>query len=232
MTRRCLVEGCGKWVKVGKAVCEGHAKTPFGRVIRDELRGLERDLQQMADAGGDEASRRTAVREFRRRVEQGEYAALYAGRLREAMGEATREPGFGEGREVLRAALWRLMSDEDVDVVRLAHAVSRLVGAPVILHTTRDAQSLGFAGPAVLVASFATRFGLGIDTPWYLLSLVSAGYVPWTAGALGLVWLAVAGQLTAAAAGRYAPYDPALAWSPRRRSVRAAPDEERDALEG
>lgn len=91
---------------------------------------------------------------------------------------------------------------------------------------------LGLAGPLLVLLSFDARLGLGLETPWYLLSLVSVGYVPWTAVALGLVWLAVAGQLTAAAAGRYAPYDPALAWSPRRRSVRAAPEEERDALEG
>jgi hypothetical protein len=80
MARQCLVEGCGRLVKAGKVVCEGHAKTPFGRVIRDELRGLERELGRLAEAGGDEAGRREAVREFRWRVERGEYAALFAGR--------------------------------------------------------------------------------------------------------------------------------------------------------
>src|SRR5215217_7966275 len=109
MARQCLVEGCGRLVKAGKVVCEGHAKTPFGRVIRDE------------------------VREFRWRVERGEYAALFAGRLREAMGDATtaREPGFTEELGALRATLWRLMEDDRIDAVRLAHAVSRLVGSTV-----------------------------------------------------------------------------------------------------
>ena len=91
---------------------------------------------------------------------------------------------------------------------------------------------LGLAGPLLALLSFEARIGLGFETVWYLLSLVSVGYVPWIAVGLGIVWLAAAGQLAAAAAGRYAPYDPALAWSPRRRGAPAAPDEERDALEG
>ena len=52
--------------------------------------------------------------------------------------------------------------------------------------------AVGLAGPLILALSFATRFGLGADAPWYLLSLVAVGYVPWVAVLLGLVWLAVA----------------------------------------
>ena len=65
---------------------------------------------------------------------------------------------------------------------------------------------LGFAGPLILLLSFSTRLGLGLETPWYLLSLVSVGYVPWIVVALGFAWLAIAAQLTALAVGRYAPY--------------------------
>jgi hypothetical protein len=65
---------------------------------------------------------------------------------------------------------------------------------------------LGFAGPLILLLSFSTRLALGIETPWYLLSLVSVGYVPWIAVGLGFAWLAIAAQLTALAVGRYAPY--------------------------
>lgn len=90
---------------------------------------------------------------------------------------------------------------------------------------------LGFAGPLMLLLSFDARLGLGVETPWYLLSLVAVGYVPWIAVGLGVAWLAVAGQLTAVAAGRYAPYDPARAWSPRRRRSSDATEEDRDALE-
>jgi hypothetical protein len=131
MARRCLVEGCGEFVKAGKVVCRAHGKTVFGRVVSEEVTALARELKEMEEVGVEEGSRRMAVREFRRRVERGEYAALFAGRLREVVGEASRGPGCEEEREVMRAALWRLMGDERVDAVRLAHAVSRLVGTTV-----------------------------------------------------------------------------------------------------
>ncbi len=84
---------------------------------------------------------------------------------------------------------------------------------------------LGFAGPLILLLSFSTRLGLGFETPWYLLSLVSVGYVPWIVVALGFAWLAVAAQLTALAVGRYAPYSS----SRNRRNRAAAPAARRPA---
>lgn len=94
---------------------------------------------------------------------------------------------------------------------------------------------LGFAGPLVLLLSFSTRLGLGLDTPWYLLSLVSVGYVPWIVVALGFAWLAVAAQLTALAVGRYAPYSATRLRRPGR-PLRLlgghGTGDERDALEG
>jgi hypothetical protein len=64
----------------------------------------------------------------------------------------------------------------------------------------------GFAGPALLLGSFALRFGLGWDTPWYLAELRGLGYVPFVVMPLLAVWLAGTGQLAALATGRYAPY--------------------------
>lgn len=103
---------------------------------------------------------------------------------------------------------------------------------------------LGFAGPALLALTFARRFALGLDTPWYLLTLVSTGYVPWIAVFIAFAWLGPAAQLAALAAGRYAPYPDAADRVPRgplrdvaRRSAlalrrRRAPSKEPDALEG
>jgi hypothetical protein len=94
---------------------------------------------------------------------------------------------------------------------------------------------LGFAGPLILLLSFSTRLGLGLETPWYLLSLVSVGYVPWIAVGLGFAWLAVAAQLTALAVGRYAPYSNGRHRRnrPRLRLLGGRADAgERDALEG
>ena len=103
---------------------------------------------------------------------------------------------------------------------------------------------VGLAGPLILVLSFATRLDLGATAPWYLLSLVVAGYVPWVAVLLGLAWLAIAAQLATLVSGRYAAFPAARADGPRNSSGarlarmlgstsrRDATQAERDALEG
>jgi hypothetical protein len=78
---------------------------------------------------------------------------------------------------------------------------------------------LGFAGPALLVWSFATRYGLGLDAPWYIAWLYSLRYAPTPGFVIGLAWAAAAAQLVALSAGRYAPY-PAAAERPPRGPIR------------
>ena len=100
----------------------------------------------------------------------------------------------------------------------------------------------GFAGPLILVVSFAQRFELGADAPWYLLSLVGSGYVPLLMALLAFVWAATAAQLAALAVGRYAAY-PDSGSLPKRRSLskrarqalarrRLVAVEDREAMEG
>jgi hypothetical protein len=82
----------------------------------------------------------------------------------------------------------------------------------------------GFVGAAVLLWSFASRYGLGWDAPWYVGWLYALGYAPLTALAITLAWLAAAGQLVALVGGRYAPYPPAAErppLGPLRRLVRS-----------
>jgi hypothetical protein len=99
----------------------------------------------------------------------------------------------------------------------------------------------GFLGPLLLVGSIATRLGLGLDAPWYLAQLAAVGYVKLPTLLVGGAWVAVAAQLTAITARRYAPY-PTAAERPRlgpaRRLLRKAvlssrgrkrPDEEQRA---
>ncbi len=64
----------------------------------------------------------------------------------------------------------------------------------------------GLAGAAIVLVSLATRFELGLDAPWYLLALISVGYVKATPVVIALAAAAAGAQLAAAAAGRYAPY--------------------------
>ena len=102
----------------------------------------------------------------------------------------------------------------------------------------------GFAGAALLLWSFAGRYGLGWDAPWYIAWLYALGYAPLPGLAIILGWLAGAAQLVALVGGRYAPYPAAAERPPRgplrevvRRLVlahrrRRAPESERHALHG
>ena len=79
----------------------------------------------------------------------------------------------------------------------------------------------GLAGPLLVLASTALRFGLGLDTPWYLAELTALGYVSAFTFILVLAWAAVAAQVLAVTTGRYAPYPSAEARAiPRARSAR------------
>jgi hypothetical protein len=103
----------------------------------------------------------------------------------------------------------------------------------------------GFAGPGLLVWSFASRYGLGWDAPWYIVSLFPLGYAPATAFVIALAWAAGAAQLVTLVAGRYAPYPSPAERRPRgpirqtirtlvlaQRRRRRASDQERRAFYG
>jgi hypothetical protein len=77
----------------------------------------------------------------------------------------------------------------------------------------------GFGGPLLLLASFARRFELGLDAPWYVAKLAAVGYVEPPALLIACAWFAAAAQLAALTAGRYAAY-PAPAERPPRGPLR------------
>jgi hypothetical protein len=83
----------------------------------------------------------------------------------------------------------------------------------------------GFAGPALILGSFAFRYGLGWHAPWYVLELRALGYVPFVVMPIAVAWLAASAQLVALAAGRYAAYPEQherLRLGPVRRTLRRA----------
>jgi hypothetical protein len=99
--------------------------------------------------------------------------------------------------------------------------------------------ALGFAGPALLLGTFASRYGLGWDAPWYLAELRAVGYVPFIVMPFLAVWLAGTGQLAALTVKRYAPYPDVAELPPSgpvrrvaRRFVVAAGSRRRRASEG
>jgi hypothetical protein len=64
---------------------------------------------------------------------------------------------------------------------------------------------LGFAGPLLVLISFAVRFDLGLDAPWYLVALFSVGYAPLSLFLAAIPWAAAASQAGAILFGRYTP---------------------------
>src|SRR4029453_13290838 len=64
----------------------------------------------------------------------------------------------------------------------------------------------GYGGPLLLLCSLALRLDLGFAAPWCLAELAAVVFVPFPALLVTSAWLAVAGQLSASVAGRYAPY--------------------------
>ena len=62
---------------------------------------------------------------------------------------------------------------------------------------------VGLAGPALALVVIGSQLGLGLDTPLYILSLMTLGFIPWQTVLVLIVWAAVATQLGALAAGRY-----------------------------
>jgi Peptidase family M28 len=94
----------------------------------------------------------------------------------------------------------------------LPHAADRVAARLAV-------YAVGFVGPLLLLSSFAFRFDLGLDTPWYLLALTSVGYVPLPLALAFVAWGAAAAQVGALAVGRYAPY-PAPEERPQRGPIR------------
>lgn len=90
---------------------------------------------------------------------------------------------------------------------------------PNLRHSRPSVQAgvvlAGFGGPLLLLGSFAFRFGLGFDAPWYLAELAAIGYVSTVASLFVVFWLAGAAQVIAVALGRYTPYPAADERPPR-----------------
>ncbi len=66
---------------------------------------------------------------------------------------------------------------------------------------------LGLVGPALALIAIGAQLGLGLNTPLYVVSLMTLGFIPWTTVLVLIAWAAVAGQLGALAAGRYRPVE-------------------------
>lgn len=133
--RRCLVEGCERFVKPGRVVCRDHAATEEGKAAMAALRAMG---DMLTGVEADRERRRERAAEFQRRLERGEYRALLDGRLREVMAQAAEERGLVEELGAARLVLARLLVEED-DLGKLALGVSRIITAAARVERARHA---------------------------------------------------------------------------------------------
>ena len=88
-----------------------------------------------------------------------------------------------------------------------------LIAAGMLVADTRELRTVILL--LLVIWSFAGRYGLGWDAPWYVTWLYALGYAPAVGVVIVLGWAAAAGQLAALVAGRYAPYPSAAERPPR-----------------
>ena len=74
--------------------------------------------------------RQEAAREFRRRLEDGDYRGMFGSRLNTLMVQAAAERGVGDEIAVLRIVMARLLAEEE-DPVTLAQAISRVAAVSI-----------------------------------------------------------------------------------------------------
>ena len=64
---------------------------------------------------------------------------------------------------------------------------------------------LGLLGPILALVVLTQQLDLGLRGPLYAAALVTSGTVPWPVSVALAAWVAVAAQVAALVAGRYAP---------------------------
>ena len=82
----------------------------------------------------------------------------------------------------------------------LPHVLDRPAAARALVY------AVGFVPVVGVFVSFALRYDLGFDAPWYVATLFSVGYTSPVLYVTLLVWAAAAGLAGALAFGRYGPY--------------------------
>lgn len=145
--RRCLAEGCERFVKPGEVVCRDHARTETGMRARAALRAIGDTLVAALEAseGNERRERREA---FQRRLERGEYGVLFDERLRDVMAQAAEERGLVAELGAARVVLARLLAEEE-DLGKLALGVSRIITAAARVERVRHAIGAEMEHPLI-----------------------------------------------------------------------------------
>lgn len=113
----CQAPGCGRFASAGREWCPRH--DPEEPTVADVAAAVVAPDQAEA-----------ARAEFRRRLEEGRYAALFDRRLADVIAEAAERMDVKDEIGVLRYVMAKVIAEES-DPVELADATTRLVSAIV-----------------------------------------------------------------------------------------------------
>ena len=131
--RRCLVVGCGRFVRSGRAVCTEHAGSEAGQAAEGALGRLARRTEASFAGSGDAEAERQATVTFRRRLERGDYGEVVDAGVQRVMAQAAAEAGLQEEIGTLRVTMARLLTELVAadDPLPVAHGVARVATAAI-----------------------------------------------------------------------------------------------------
>jgi hypothetical protein len=110
-------------------VCRDHEGTELGKQMAREITKLEREMRALLHATGAE-QRAIAVERFRKCVERGDFATVFAGKMQQLFEQQNGNAVFEDEIGALRVAMMRLMLEEN-DPVALANALSKVTNATI-----------------------------------------------------------------------------------------------------
>lgn len=152
--RRCVVPGCERYGRRGRAVCPDHVRSEVGQDLKIATRRVASEVTRILGMGmADEEERerrRLAAARFRRRLERGDYGALFDPRLRQVMGQAAAERSLRDEIGALRVVLARLLVEEQ-DPRKQAAGVAKVAAASVRAVKTQHELNEGL-GEDLMVA--------------------------------------------------------------------------------
>jgi hypothetical protein len=125
--RVCAMPECESRAVPRSLFCGYHQQTAVGEAGARELRQLTREMERMGRITDKEAKAH-AVRKFRRRVESGDFAILFSGKMQETIERAAEDAELGMELGSVRVALALAIQQID-DPERLSMAISRLANA-------------------------------------------------------------------------------------------------------
>jgi hypothetical protein len=141
--RVCAMPECESRAVSRSIFCGHHQQTAVGEAGARELRQLTREMERLGRITDKEAKGH-AVRKFRSRVESGDFAILFSGKMQETLDRAAEDAQLGLELGAVRVALVRALQEIDdpgelsTMIARLANASARTVRANVAVRKERE----------------------------------------------------------------------------------------------